>query len=174
MRPDLNNDDNQPEEYGPHHYVLAHIALRQACFANPFGFFACMGADRRKAFLDSLWNQIRNNCDKDNPPSFSIEDVKITTTSINNFPFLLIQMPEPQKIPEAYFVGIVLKIQLNELDRPPDKPEVRYFTLERGIELETKNARTVLCEWQHDEHLNFGDGPEVNPKSFIEEIKKRI
>jgi hypothetical protein len=167
-------EDGERLEYGPHHYVLAHVALRQVCFANPYGFFACMGADRRQPFLEDLWSKIRNNYDKDGPPPFSIKDVKITTTSINNFPFLLIHMPEPQKTPEAYFIGIVLKIQLTELDRPPEKPEVQYFTLERGIDLETKKVRTVFCEWQPEKHLYFGDGPEPNPGAFMEAIKRQI
>ena len=123
-------------ENPPHHYHLAHIALSQICFADPYRFFIMMLRDRGKPFLRDLWKQVRANCDKKGQPSFSIEDLIITTYSLKGYPTIFITMPEPQVMPEAYYVAVVLLISEDKLYQADDHPQVRYFTLEKSMDMD--------------------------------------
>ncbi len=73
----------------------------------------------------------------------------------------------------AYFAAIVLKIQLDDAERP-EKPEILYFTLEKSVHLD-QSDRTVMCGWTADDsHLNYGDGPDPGVDAFIEAIDKLL
>jgi len=77
-----------PEKQTPLHYVLAHMALRQVALGNPYGFFGVIGSAYRQAFLDDLWKQICENCDKDGAASFTCRDIRVHTTRIPRTPQL--------------------------------------------------------------------------------------
>lgn len=170
-------EDGKNPTQTDHHYVLAHVALRQACMANPVRFFEVMGSkDRRDKFLENIWQQIRKNCDKKGDPSFSISDVKVETIKISQFPTLLIIMPTPQFMAEAHMVGIVLRVDAKDFveNKIQEKPSVEYFTLEKGFNLD-ESERTVFCKWDESgSHLNFGTGPNPTAGEFIKAISKRL
>lgn len=159
-----------PGNRSPHHYVLAHIAFRQICLADPRAFFSLMVSDHRQAFLEDIWKEIRKDCDRDGLPNFSIEDIQIEAFCIGDYPALLFQMPEPQCVGEAHILAIILKATLDELEAGNDEPEVIYFTLEKGTQLDTGKPRTVLCSWEGESHLNHGDGPPATPQDFVRSI----
>lgn len=160
----------------PHHYVLAHVALRQICMANPVRFFSIMGSKNRDMFLEDVWQQVRKNCDPKGTPAFSIKDVKVETTKIEEFPTIIITMPTPQFMAEAHMVGIVLKVNVKDFveNKIPEKPVVEYFTLEKGFTLD-ESERTVLCKWDETgKHLNYGTGPNATSAEFITAISKML
>ena len=160
----------------PHHYVLAHVALRQICMANPVGFFRLMGSQNRDKFLEDLWQKVRKNCDKEGEPSFSIKDVKVETTKIGEFPTIIVTMPTPQFMAEVHMVGIVLKMNVKDFieNKIPEKPVAEYFTLEKGFNLDD-SERTVFCKWDATgNHLNYGTGPNPTSAEFINAISKML
>lgn len=161
----------QPEG-GPHHYVLAHMAFRKACQGDPLFFFETIASDKRDDFLRALWRMVCDMCSSSGEPTFDIADVGITTRRIKNYPAVIVAMPPPAAVPQAHFVAIVLMVDVNT-DTFPEKPELRYFTLERGAELDgTEN--TVLGGWKEDVHLNFGDGPPPIQAAFVAAIEEKI
>ena len=157
-----------------HHYVLAHVALRQVALSDPFGFFGMMASpEARQEFLDDLWGQICRNCDSEGGATFTVRDLTIHTTRIGDYPTILVVMPPPQFTAEAHFVGIVLKVGITDMQETPDNPELQYFTLEKGTD-ESGAARTVLCAWKGETHVNFGDGPEATPVAFLRKVEELI
>lgn len=164
---------NEIIKRGPHHYIFAHVALRQVCLTNPIGFFALMASPNRQKFLNDLWEQICQNCDQEGNAQFSPKDIKIETFTIGEYPAVIVQMPTPQKITEAYMLCIVLKVPLSELKQEMDNIQIRYFTLEKGINVLGED-QTFLCAWDGEMHVNYGDGPEPKLSAFIDAIKKLI
>lgn len=136
---------------------------------DPEGFTAFCGA-----FLADLWEQICQDFDKDGFASFTARDISVHTTMIRDFPTILVVMPKAHFTTEAHMVCIVLKVPIGEIKERPDNPEVRYFTLEKGTDFETGSDRTVLCAWHGESHLNYGDGPEATPASFVAKVEEII
>jgi hypothetical protein len=172
--PFTRKSDKPPAKQTHHHYVLAHIALRQVALSDPYLFFAVMASPQQQEFLANLWKQVCHNCDKEGAAFFDCRDLIIHTTRIGDYPAVLIEMPKAYFVAEAHMVCAVLKVSIEELAQKPDRPEVRYFTLEKGMNMPTGADRTVLCSWKGDTHANFGDGPEANAAAFMERIKQMI
>jgi hypothetical protein len=163
-----------PDKQTPHHYILAHLALRQVALGNPYGFFGVMGSPQRQEFLDDLWKQICQNCDKDGAAFFTSRDIRVHTTRIGEYPAVLVEMPPAYFTAEAHMVCAVLKNPLSGVSANPENPSVWFFTLEKGEDVLTGQDRTVLCAWDGETHVNYGDGPEATPGAFIEKIKGMI
>lgn len=168
------DDDREQEKRTPHHYVLAHVALRQVALADPYGFFAVMTSPQRQAFLDDLWQQVCERYDAEGTASFTSSDIDVQTTQIGDYPTVLIEMPEPHFVAEAHMVCVVLKVPPQQPPPPPDDPEIRYFTLEKGRSVRTGKAKTVLGAWEGGSHTNYGDGPEATPGAFLERVADLI
>lgn len=157
-----------------HHYALAHIVLKELCMKNPYWFFGFVTATDKEQILGEIWSFVCRISDEGGKPSFGIEDVRFEACRIQDFPMVLIYFPPPQGIAEVFIVAIILKISVERLSECPENPEVRYFTLEKGV-TEDHRHRTVLCEWDMDgTHLNYGDGPETYPRGFIEAIERYL
>jgi hypothetical protein len=160
----------------PHHYVLAHLALRDACFYNPTGFFGVMASENKDLFLADIWKRVRETCDPDGMPNFDISDLEVTTCRVNDHPGILVKMPPPAEITEAYFVGIVLKVDV-EAEQWPANPEVEYLTLEKGASLQG-GQRTVFCGWAPDgddfTHYNMGSGPAATEEDFAQAMADKV
>ncbi len=164
----------EPTKQTRHHYELAHMALREICFHDPYGFFDLIGSDGRAPFLTSLWGEICKNCDAQGAANFTIADVTVDTFRIGDFPAILIHMPPPGFVTEAYLVCIVLKIPLAMLEHSPPGPEVGYFVLEKGEQLGNNGDRTVFCAWDKDIHRNYGDGPPPEPAAMIAAVEEML
>jgi hypothetical protein len=134
------------------------------------GFFEIMASEEKSHFLEAVWQSVCDNCEGD--PPFTMDDVNVEPLRLENFPAILITMPPPTRRAEAYFVAIVLKIEI-EAEVPPDKPEFDYFTLEKGVGLDGSEY-TLLCCWIEDAHLNFGEGPAANQNDFLQAVLERI
>jgi len=166
--------DKVPEKRTSHHYVLAHFALRQVAFDNPYAFFAIMASPKRQDFLDSVWkNLCRNFDEKQGTAHFTVRDLEITTTRLGDYPTVLIQMPKPYFPPEAYMVCVVLKVPVQQLSTQPKNPAVLYYTLERGMNMDG-SERTVFCGWNRESHFNCGPGPEANAAAFLAQVQQVV
>ncbi len=156
-----------------HHYELAHFAFRKACATNPLVFFGVMGSQEQDAVLRSIWEQVRANCDESGEPTFDVADITIGTVRIKNRPVIVVVMPPPAAVAEAYLVAIVLHVDLDAND-VPDPIEFDYWTLEKGMCLDGSD-RTVLGRWTTDDtHHNFGDGPSPNVPEFLACVESRL
>jgi hypothetical protein len=155
---------------GPHHYELAHYALRQICAEDPRWFFEIMGSGQQRGLLDDIWRQVRTNCDDDGAAGFDISEVGVASCRIKGFPALVITMPPPGAVAEAHFVAIVLKGD-PKAEASAEQLDFAYLTLEKGIRA-SGGERTVMCAWTVDgAHLNYGDGPAVDREAFVAAVE---
>lgn len=146
-----------------HHYRLVHTALRDICMAAPYDFFELMVSQAREEFLEDLWSCIRKDCDELGDPSFTISELQFFPTHLKGYPLLLVVMPEPLFSPEAYLVGVLLEVPLEEVKYRKPTPVCRYFTLEKSPDLVAMATgySAVLCEWADGLHINHA--MELNP-----------
>lgn len=161
----------------PHHYQLVHHALRQIAQETPTFFFGVMASPDRPRFLQSLWERVCEHLadEKHGEPGFSIEEVNIHLLKIRDFPTVIVEMPTPRKMTEAYFAAAVL---LHPLSAPGPEPEtltVRFITLELSFHHETGAAFTFLCEWQQGRtHSNYGYGPPPELPAFLMAVEQLL
>ena len=69
-------------------------------------------------------------------------------------------------------MGVILKVD-PAAGEPEGTPEHLYLTLEKGFDM-GGNERTVLCGWEGDSHVNFGDGPPATQADFIKAIEGKL
>jgi hypothetical protein len=163
------SDPSQEAPHTQHHYVLAHVAFRTVCRQNPLAFFALMASPERDGFLEVLWQDVCKNSGAPGPASFGIRDLSFKTGRIKGFPCLLIRMPPPRSMAEAHMVCAVLRENMEE--PVPEHPEVGYYTLEKGFNMDG-SERTVLCAWMGDgSHVNYGDGPPATDEAFLAAVE---
>ena len=150
------------------HYTFAHVALRQIAFDDPLTFLGVLASPDAMRFLADVLRQVREHC-KDVEPlaDFSVEEVTVHKRRIGRFPCAIIEMPPPQEVPEAFFVGAVLLVDPTQEIDESKGVDLHYYTLEKGAVFEGV-PRTVLCEWTADgSHLNFGFGPPPTVDAFF-------
>jgi hypothetical protein len=166
--------DKPFENQAPHHYELGHIALRQLALSDPYGFFDVMGSPLGRQFLEDLWTSVCQNCDKAGTAAFDLNDIIVHRTQVGEFPAVLVVMPTPHFTTEAHMVCVILNVPWDKIQQRPDKVEVRYFTLEKGRSLAAEAGRTVLCEWEGERHINYGDGPEPTISAFLSRVAELV
>jgi hypothetical protein len=117
-------------------YVFAHQALPSIAFDNPGGFLASMSESNpeREAMLRDLWRQVRERCPWDSQaapePSFEIRPFVLCGHC-----GILVGLPEPQRVGEAYFAAVVVHLPESAASPSPKPLPTWYFTLERTNEL---------------------------------------
>lgn len=157
-----------------HHYVLAHMALRKFCESNPIMFFLTLTSPHRNALLSDIWEQVCKMCDDSGKPDFDITNIGIENTKLKNYTSILFTFPKPVEVPEAYYSALVLKMDLFKempLAPPEVPPEIAYYTLEYGDNLDGTKPYTVLGEWAGDTHRNRGKGPSPTTVGFLTSVE---
>jgi hypothetical protein len=157
------------------HYVFAHVFLRQIVLDTPWQFFAMMASPDAAKILVSIWDNVGRWLEKsgkavDASPS---DGLLATPTRIAGFPAVVITLPTPIGLTEAYFVAVVMRT----LELPKDMKEkgpVSYYALELGLSIATDSGRTVLTQWDNDAHLNYGDGPVAEFEAFRLAVEKKL
>ena len=93
---------------------------------------------------------------------------------VSRYPLAVVQMPDPEFITHAYYVGIIL-VQAGQPGTAPAKPEARVFTLEK---IEDSSTEGRLCEWSFAEkeitHRNYGTQVRVAREDFIKAMFAKI
>ena len=169
MRPFRRQRSSSPQKKTPHHYVLAHLALRQAADLDPYAFFSVMGTRRREELLEALWLQVCASCDEEGAASFIARDITVHTTIIGKFPTALIVMPEPHFTAEAYMVCVILQVPIDELEHSRET-EFRYFTLEKEHAL--RPAPTELCRAWKEHALELWRWPRTDACGFLGKARR--
>jgi hypothetical protein len=83
-------------------------------------------------------------------------------------------MPTPREVTETYFVGLVLIQPKSKKHPEANEARLRYFTLELGYNPIVGCKCTMLCEWTHDAHGNFGEGPPPDVAAFVRAISRIV
>ena len=147
-----------PEQDGPSvHYVFAHIALRHIALAEPLQFLAMAASPNANNFLASVMQDVEEQLGR--KASFNSSALTVHRIHINNFPCVIIELPDPSKVAEAYMVAFVVLVDTTQEEMLESSTVTgRYFTLEKCFTLDNE-SRPVLAEWDEERHSNYGDGP---------------
>jgi hypothetical protein len=159
-----------------HHYMFAHVALRQIISQEPTKWVALLHSEKSEEILRQLWDTVYTTIHQREPDAPRLDPLGLCAhpRRIADFPCVIVEMPMPEGTTEAYFVGIVLRVKFEGQPAVPLAPPLRYFTLERGASLQPGMRRTVLCEWTDTAHLNFGGGPQPTVEAVAEAIAKML
>ncbi len=155
-----------------HHYVMAHVALRQIGLNDPLRYLAILGSDEATGFLEHIFKMVSGDID-DEEADFSAEALQVHCQRIGKYPCAVVEMPEPRSTTEAFFTGLVMLKEMGTEFTEDEKIPARYFTLEKGFE-EDGTSRTVFCEWTDEAHSNYGDGPQPTLVGFCEAIEAAL
>jgi hypothetical protein len=93
---------------------------------------------------------------------------------LGEFPCAVVELPEPWFITGAYFVALILKVPVAQIDPQDRNAPLDYFTLEKTVSIE-RGPPTVLCGWTKEgTHVNYGIGLEPTLAAFVEELERRV
>jgi hypothetical protein len=79
-------------------------------------------------------------------------------------------MPAPHFATEAFFVALILTVDITDQSQNMTSGSVRYLTLENG-EPNEEEVQTVVGEWSADgRHTTLGPGPYPDLSDFVARI----
>lgn len=155
-----------PEEDRPRrqHYYFAHQYLREKAQDHPRLLIDKLREDSATRYLRFHWV----SCGL---AAKSETDEFIPADGLGCFPIdidtdwygVLVQLPTPERMAEAYFVAIILPTFDTALDA------CEFFALEFSKNMDG-SKRTVFGKWCDGSHLNMGDGPSPEREAFIDSI----
>lgn len=174
------------------HSAFAHRFLPLLVHQSPrdFGsiFFETIAAGRPMdpdRFIHNVWGYFekRTGLVPEEPhPERSglvfrrVTDLSMSLLGIDGKTAFLVRMPQPERIPEAYFVAIVFLTEGAQVRNWPKDLKARVITLEDS-ELERPDglARGVLCEWNaQGKHLNYGAVVQASQEAFVRAVTQLL
>lgn len=164
----------KPARQTPHHYEVAHVTLREFATNLPYRFLDIAVSTEKQQFLTNVLNVVSAEHSNDGPAPFKARDIRMSPAFIGDYPAVLVEMPPAHFAPEAIMVCFVVCVSVKELRQPPPSPRTRYFTLERADPPFAGPSQTMLCEWNGEEHLNYGEGPEATREAFLQRLKALV
>jgi hypothetical protein len=161
---------NDPDAPRQQHYYFAHRYLVERTEQMPLYMIETLSKPTAARYLSTLW--VSTGLGFKAP-----EDEFISAEGIECFPMqisetcsaVVVQLPPPERMAEAYFVAIVVWQEPNQLE--PENPKVRhrFITLELSEDL-SGSPHTILGEWDGGSHCNYGKGPTPNREAFIKAV----
>ena len=172
-RPNNGDREDQPR---CDHYSFAHVVLRDAAFQNPVQFVTELASADPRERIASLWKSVEQICEQHNEPvSLEPEDILIHKVPIGPWPCALVELPAAARKTEAFFVALVLKVDLSREERRFEPEPLRFLTLEFADTNAIDEVQTVLGEWNRDgSHELLGPGPEPDLEGFVTAIEKLL
>jgi hypothetical protein len=157
------------------HYVFGHVVLRQMAFDKPLGVLGILHSPEGPKFLTSLWDDVADQVRANGEPAdVDGSALEFRPVLVGGFPCALVRMPPPTAAPECHYVAIVVHLNLESEEPPPEEPMVSYYTLERGQTVEGAEV-TMLCGWNAaGTHLNYGEGPPPDPDAFVRALTELV
>jgi serine/threonine protein kinase len=154
------------------HYFFAHKYLREVMNRSPRMFVENFLKPSRLSFE---WVHCARLCKPE-------DEEFIPADGLLSYPVrfaedhygVIIQMPQPKRIVEAYFIAVILKEE-KETEEETSYVNCRYLTLEVGVEKDGSPI-TINGEWLPvgEQHINRGNGPEPSQELFIQEVHKIV
>lgn len=153
------------------HYSFAHVVLRKAAFENSTKCVTSLAANDGKEYLSELWNEVLEICKQHNQPvELTLDDVLIHKLRVGPFPCTILEMPAPHFATEAFFVALILTVDITDQSQNMTNGSVRFLTLENGEPTE-EEVQTVIGEWTTDgSHNNLGPGSYPELSEFVTKI----
>ena len=140
-------------------YWLAHKDLPNYIFNNTNLFLEkiCSGEDADiYRFINFLWERTQRRA-AEKPVIYMPQVIRKERSGVK---VLVVSMPDPEAVLEAYYVGIVYS----------DTKEIRYFVLESSRSVEWGVA-ACMCEWTKEgKHLNYGFTKDIKIENFTKFI----
>lgn len=157
------------------HYSFSHVVLRKAAFANPTKCVTSLASPDGKQYLSELWTEVAETCKQHNQPiELTLDDILIHKLRVGPFPCTILEMPAPHFATEAFFVALVLTVDITDQSQNMTNGSVRFFTLENG-EPNEEEVQTVIGEWTADgSHSNLGPGPYPELGEFVTAITEIV
>ena len=157
------------------HYTFAHVVLREAAFENPTKCVTSLASTDGKQYLSELWNAVLETCkDHNQPVELTLDDILTHKLRVGPFPCTILEMPAPHFATEAFFVALILTVDITDQSRNMSNGSVRYLTLENG-EPNEEEVQTVIGEWSTEgKHNNLGPGPYPDLSEFVARITELV
>lgn len=157
------------------HYSFAHRILREAAFRNPTECVTSLASPDGRQYLQQLWYEVDTACrEYDQPVEISLDDILIHKLRLGAFPCTVVEMPAPQFSTEAFFVAIVLTVDMTATSQSLTEKSIRYLTLENG-EPDEEKVETILGEWlPGGRHVSLGAGPYPELSGFVATVTELV
>ena len=149
------------------HYYFAHLIMKNHFLFHAQELPTIRWSQSNDILYSNLWKSAQQFCSKEERKSkIDISQLKSFYEKLDeNSTLIIIQLPEPNAITEAYFV-----CDYHNNKNPLDII-TRYFTLEFH-----ENNKICFCEWNKNGHILYkinDDG--VNKKDwFVENVKEIV
>lgn len=158
----------------PHHYVLAHVALRTLALDDPLQFLAVMGSPDAAKFVASIYDSVVESLKEEGPPDFAVDDVQFQCGKLGDWLCVVFTMPPPRDVTEAFFCCLAGHLDLNDPNPRPESVKGRWFAMEYTYPIGDQ-TRAVLCEWTKDGgHSNFGEAGEPTVENFLQRVADTV
>lgn len=156
------------------HYTFSHVVLRDAVFENPPQVVAQLAAGSGD-FVATLWEQVLSICQHfQQRATVNPDDILIHKIPIGTFPCTLIEMPTPQFETEAFFIALVLTLDMADQAWKDGGRVVRFLTLEFATGDE-RELQTVMGEWTSPErYISHGPGPYPSVDQFVAKVSELV
>lgn len=157
------------------HSTLTHVVLRQAAFDRPTQFVTELAAPSGEGLPASLWESVAEICtDQNQPFEIDPDDILLHKLTVGSWPCAIVEMPSAAFPTEAFFIALILTIDLADRDQGFGEVPLRYLTLEFDC-TDDDEIQTVIGEWSQDgTHFDHGAGPEPTLGAFVTRIAEII
>lgn len=150
----------------PQHYEFAHKAVPQLMLRRPEWLFDHEDVEGLRIALGFAYGLV---CQRFGEAQFAFEDIGVEERNVAGHRAVLITMPTPTDMCEAYYTCAVL------LD-PGEEGALRaaYFTLEYGQNGD-KPPYAVVCSWRAGgQHCNHGINIAPDAAAFLAVVEKLL
>lgn len=158
----MNANPNAPRQQ---HYYFAHVYLRERTEQNAQFLVEKLREESATKYLSFLWVSRGYDTKADEDLFIPADGLECIPVEIDDEHYgVIVQLPKPERMAEAYFVAIIVKNEDNS-------DFYRYFTLEFSKNRDGTNC-TVLGEWNGGSHANYGNGGIPLIDNFVEALKR--
>jgi len=166
---ELFTDSTSASEQQTMKYLFAHNVFPMICLGNSKETYGRLSGPKASGYLVGLWKAIENKLGKmaEHNGLYLIKEAKLD----DNKRVFVINMPEPSLVPEAYLVGVAMKVSKSLFS--VEVKNVRYFTLELGRNYNSGHPEYHFCEWVgtvNPKHKNYGQLESPAPNIFVSGI----
>jgi len=150
------------DEPRQHHYEFAHVVLRAIVFRAGRLMLDLAANGGLTALVHESWDRVGEGLPPERRlPSDGLRGERIDTPDLSA---AVIVLPPAEHVAEAHLVALV--------PGPADAERIDFFTLEYALTPEG-TPTTALGHWTRDgRHLNLGDGPEAEPRPFLDALAR--
>jgi hypothetical protein len=151
----------------PHHYAFAHRFLTSIVLDDPRQayrhFFSPAGAAPLRQMWDFVGSHLESAADL-----LPASGLRLTWHLLDGArKLVVVSLPEPRAMTEAYFVGLVFERRAAQ-----DWRCTNFYTLELSLDPSIASTCAVLCGWTKEAHMSFGTAVAPDEEAFVRAIKE--